>query len=148
MINGFDQPNPVIKRIIEFHTGNSTTDDYFYVREFFKLMQNATELEKKFSDWMEKNQMKTLNEFYEFFAAKHTTEWGKQLVVGYLVRYGRLCSVNQPDGSSSWYNWIIYGVNRFYFQFNHSRYDSPALDKFTDAIISFNPQADYAAFNL
>lgn len=142
----FDELSPVIKRVIELHTGNSSEEDYFYVRELMKIMQNATEIEQNLFDWMEEKNLTNLVEFFEFFATKNTVEWGKKIVVGHLVRYGRLCSINQPDGSSSRHNWVNYGINRFYFQFKHNRFDSPTLDKFTDAIISFNPQADYAAF--
>lgn len=142
----FDQPTPVVRRAVELYTGqNSINDSFNYFFEVVKILQNRQELEKKLFDFMAKKSLSNLTEFFVHFAAVQNR--ATETIKGYLIRYGRLCSINQPDGSSSRYNWITYGINRFYFQFNHSHYDSPSEDKFTDAIVSFNPAADYAAFN-
>lgn len=117
----------------------------YYAKHFALMMENRSRLEANLETYMALRNFSSLLELYKNFADKQNIfRTDKD---DFLVRYGRLCSINYMDGSSSWYNWIHYGINRFYFQFDHNRYNVPLSDNLTDAILSFNPAKDYAAFN-
>lgn len=116
-----------MKRIIEFHTKKISTDDFFYVSNFFKILENQKNLAEKLNNFMSRKNFSNLFEFLKFFASVQEREAWKRDPTEFLIRYGRICSINVPDGSSETYNWYNRGLVRFYFEFYHVTFDSPQL---------------------
>jgi hypothetical protein len=67
----FDSPSPVIKRIIELYTGNSSVDEYFYAKNFALMLRNESDLERKLENYMRLKNLTTLKVAVLKFTQRH-----------------------------------------------------------------------------